>query len=118
MAVNLELPIKTVSALNAREHWAKKAKRNKMERSAVYMTLRSLKVREDLPLTARLIRYSCGELDSDNLLSAFKAIRDGIADAYGIKDNDSRIEWQYGQEKCPRGQFLVRIELEHREEVA
>jgi hypothetical protein len=41
-----------------------------------------------------------------------KGIRDGVADAYGIPDNDPRIRWEYAQEKCKRGTYGIRIEVE------
>jgi hypothetical protein len=59
-----------------------------------------------------ITRLSSGVLDDDNLQGAAKAIRDGIADKLGINDNDKRVQWRYAQEKCKRGQFGIRIELE------
>lgn len=36
-------------------------------------------------------------LDSDNLAGAFKAVRDGVAEAMGIDDGSERLEWRYAQ---------------------
>lgn len=64
------------------------------------------------PCVVRLTRLSSGELDGDNLAMAFKHVRDGVADALGIDDRDSRIVWEYAQEKQPRGTYAVRVELQ------
>lgn len=48
-------------------------------------------------------------LDDDNLRSALKAVRDGIAEKLGIDDRDPRVEWRYGQRK---GMVGVDVELE------
>jgi hypothetical protein len=55
-------------------------------------------------------------LDDDNLQGALKSVRDGVADAYGIPDNDSRITWRYSQERCGRGVFGVRVTIEAQHE--
>lgn len=44
-----------------------------------------------------LTRVSPRRLDGDNLASAFKAVRDGVADALGRNDGDSEIDWRYEQ---------------------
>lgn len=97
-----EIPIKTVSEANGREHWAAKARRVKQHRgAALLMTKRAIlsTIGESIAMRVELIRVSPRSLDTDNLTSALKATRDGIADALGIKDNDPRVTWEYGQEK-------------------
>lgn len=106
----VELPIKTVAGLNAREHWHKRAKRVRAERLAANFGIRSPNM-PSLPIRVTMTRLSAGSLDDDNLQGAFKAIRDGVADAYGVPDNDPRITWLYAQERCKRGEFGVRVEL-------
>lgn len=60
-----------------------------------------------------LERMSSGTLDDDNLRSALKAARDGIADGLGFRDDsDKRLEWLYSQMKCPRGRYGVRVVIE------
>jgi len=44
-----------------------------------------------------LIRCAAGSLDEDNLISAFKAIRDQVAQWLGLNDADERIVFQYAQ---------------------
>lgn len=65
-----------------------------------------------LPVDVTLTRIAPRELDDDNLAYAFKAVRDGVADALGLKnDRDPRVSWSYSQE---RGKAAVRITLEPR----
>lgn len=60
-----------------------------------------------------ITRLSARELDSDNLESSQKAVRDGVADALGIDDRDPRVTWLYAQEKA-KG-YAVRITITRRE---
>lgn len=59
-----------------------------------------------------MTRVSPGVLDDDNLRSAMKAIRDGVADALGIDDRDPRVTWAYNQERGRPGKYAVRIAVE------
>ena len=109
------LPIKTVSESNQRGHWAKKARRARQQRDAAYLVIRSAISAGGLPdglpehRTIFLTRISPRKLDSDNLSSSLKAVRDGVADALGIDDGDERFEWRYAQE---RGKvYSVRVEI-------
>lgn len=93
------IPIKTVTGLNAREHWRKRAARVKAERAAVAQIV-------------RMVRLSSSLCDDDNLQGACKAIRDEIARICGVDDGPTGpITWVYAQEKCKRGQFGVRVEF-------
>lgn len=109
--ISVHLPLKTVAGLNAREHWRKRAKRVKAERLTARLVLTPHPKPDVFPVVVRMVRLSPGTLDSDNLQGAAKAIRDGVADWLGIPDNDPRIDWQYGQERCKRGEFGVRVEV-------
>jgi len=106
----IELPIKTVAGLNAREHFRGRARRVKAERTAAYLSVKCAE--RPFPCVVTMTRISAGVLDSDNCVGAFKSLRDGIADAYGLADNDPGFTWNYAQEKCARGKFGVRIEIE------
>ena len=110
--IEFVIPIKTVNEANGSHgHWRVKANRRKAQRkiSASYAS-----VRKPLPLpcAVTLIRLSAGTLDDDNLRVSLKSIRDGIADAYGLADNDPWFDWRYGQEKAKRGVYGVRIRIE------
>lgn len=56
-----------------------------------------------------LVRIAPRRLDSDNLVSAFKAVRDGIAKAWRVDDSEAGpVVWLYAQAKGPYG---VRVEV-------
>ena len=62
-----------------------------------------------------LTRISPGRIDDHDNLSGgtLKAVVDQVTAWLGLKsDNDSRIDWQYGQQGCPLKQFGVRVEIE------
>jgi hypothetical protein len=101
-SICIELPIETISEANTKEHWARKARRVKMQRSDTHNLCRAsrgiLNLIPESKLTIKLVRLAPKKLDSDNLVSSFKAIRDGIADWLKINDGSDRIEWLYSQE--------------------
>jgi hypothetical protein len=110
--ITITLPIKTVAGLNAREHHMARMRRVKNERCSAKWGVWQASKNVALPVVVTMTRLSSGELDDDNLQGACKAIRDGIADAYGIDDRDRRIKWQYAQAKCKRGEFGVIVRIE------
>lgn len=75
-------------------------------------------------LVVTITRISPGTLDSDAVPASAKHIRDGVADALGINDNDPRVTWEYRQEKGARAKagthagWGVRIEIRSADEVA
>ncbi|NII53568.1 endodeoxyribonuclease RusA [Luteibacter sp. SG786] len=110
LVVDIE-DLKLLAGPNSRGHWRKKASRVKREREAAHWTLLDAK-RPPLPVVVRLVRIAPRSLDDDNLQGVFKAIRDGVADAYGIDDKDrSRIRFEYDQERGAPHQYGVRIEV-------
>lgn len=110
--IEVTIPLKTVSEANAREHWRIKHKRSKSQRVTAKMIIgeQLWKGRYALPLAISFARIGKKKLDSDNLQGAFKAVRDGVADALSINDGDDRIVWNYTQEVGPS--YAVRIKLE------
>lgn len=113
------LPLRLVSVANLREHWAKRSARANVHRNATRMclTARLAPYREALRaiattrpvVTVRLTRIGKRRLDGDNLQSAGKACRDGIADALGVDDADPRVTWVYEQSLAK--EYGVRIEI-------
>lgn len=101
-----EFPIETISEANTHTHWSRKAKRAKTQRADAHYWCRIkfglVKIPENAKVYVQLIRLAPRELDSDNLASAFKAVRDGIADWLKIDDGDKRIVWEYAQEKISK----------------
>lgn len=108
----LVLPMKLPSVANQRIHWATKARQVKAQRNAVAMAwlvhadrvawvLRFAGFLRGPGIEVTLTRQGPRALDSDNLASAFKAIRDEVALKLGVNDNDPRVTWSYGQGKGP-----------------
>lgn len=104
-SIQYSIPIRTVSALNMREHWAKRAKRVKAERNAAYL----LTPHVSLPAAITMTRLGPRRLDDDNLRGALKGVRDGIADRLGVDDGGELVEWRYGQGKAKDYAVVVEI---------
>jgi hypothetical protein len=128
-AVFLTLPLRLLSEANTRDGWRAKAKRTKDQRRVTGMATRARLVAAwpDRPctrayrdraeqkkvtfaLTVTLTRLGPRTLDTDNLARACKAVRDGVADALGVNDGDSRIAWRYEQVKGSAYAVEIRIE--------
>lgn len=67
-----------------------------------------------LPVRVTLTRIGPGEPDWDNVVGAFKHIRDGVADALGVRDNDRRVSWEYATRKGAAKQYAIEIAVEAR----
>lgn len=123
--MQVEFPMRLVSLLNVREHWAVRAKRAKKQRETGRKMLAGWAVHNP-PLTISITRISPRPLDSDNLAASAKHVRDGIADALGIDDGSPLLTWKYYQEKPhrphkgrklkPEEKFRVRINIRTRRE--
>lgn len=117
MRLSFFVPVKTVSEANAHEHWRKRQKRAKEQRSTTQLvassTARAALI--PLPLVVTLTRVSKGTLDDDNLQSALKHVRDGIADWLLVNDRRSDlVKYEYAQE---RGKEVgVRVEVRRMQE--
>jgi hypothetical protein len=111
--MKVTLPIKTVSVANKREHWATRASRAKRHRGQVWAEMRYHFGQPNFLSNVRvkLVRIAPRQLDDDNLRSAFKSARDGIADWLKIDDGDPRVTWDYGQERGKPREYAVRIEV-------
>ena len=111
-----EVPIRTVSLYNQREHWAARYRRTKEEREAVHATwLEEMTVwrwHVPIPCTVTLTRIAPRELDDDNLRGALKSVRDEIALLMGLDDRDPRVFWRYEQERASKGDYSVRVEID------
>lgn len=105
--MRVTLPIRTVNALNSREHWGKRARRAAQERMlARIATPKNISCRCAVTLT----RIGPRRMDSDGLAASLKHVRDGVADGLGAKnDSDETIEWRYAQEIGK--DYAVRIEI-------
>lgn len=116
MIVSFTMPLRTVSALNAREHWGKRSRRVKAERAmtAGHLLLYGRAARtwwgaHAATMVVTLTRIGPRLLDSgDNLPSGLKGVRDQIAQWLGVDDRDPCVTWVYAQEK---GKWGVHVEI-------
>ena len=111
--IAVTLPIKAVSVANLREHWRPKAARAKSHRTQAWAELRAADKEPRLlgPVVVTFTRIAPRPLDDDNLRSALKAVRDGVADWLGVPDNDPRIRWEYRQERQASKFYAVAVEI-------
>lgn len=89
MRVILPWPPKSLSP-NARVHWGKKAKHVKKYRADCYVMARLHRpVFKDasIPLTITFCPPDASRRDHDNMIAAFKAGADGVAQAWGVDDS-------------------------------
>lgn len=63
----------------------------------------------DRGITVTFTRLAPRPLDDDNLRDAFKSVRDGVADAFGVTDADKRFTWRYAQEKASPSRITITI---------
>lgn len=110
--IRFELPLKTPSVANLREHHMAKAKRVASQRRAAM--LKCPKWNGGPLLVVTLTRVAPHRLDSDNLAAALKGVRDGIASRLGVDDGSALVRWEYAQES---GDEAVRVDI-RRAEVA
>lgn len=102
--ISFSIPIRAPSTPNLREHWNAKAKRAASQKRAARACC---PVWDDPPLlVVSLTRVSPRELDSDNVVSALKNVRDGIALWLRIDDASPLVEWKYQQAK---GEACIRV---------
>ncbi|OGT44315.1 MAG: hypothetical protein A3F13_02800 [Gammaproteobacteria bacterium RIFCSPHIGHO2_12_FULL_40_19] len=113
----LTIPMRLMSEANTHQHWRKKYERNKRQTNGVRLVWSSQCPSVAIPCRVCLVRTGPRKLDSDNLVYAFKAIRDEVGALIrpglvaGQADADGQgIEWSYGQEI---GLYGIRIEIEH-----
>ncbi len=97
------LPIRTVSEMNAREHWSKATKRKQQQSGIVEavfgrIPLVTETLRSWAPLTVTLTRVAPMRMDCDNSVISMKRVRDSIAKVIGIDDGDDRLTWVYERE--------------------
>lgn len=107
----MRFDIKTISEMNAREHWTVKNRRKKAQQHDFTILWKQQKVKVSLPAVIVFTRHSHKTLDTDNLAGAFKNCRDALAKQIGVDDGSPEIEWRYGQVKTPKRENYFEIEI-------
>lgn len=126
-----DLPLKTVSEANSSEHWTKSSKRHRQQQFFIRQLFNKESTKIELPCTVKMTRTSTRFLDDDNLRIAFKWIRDEISECLipekcgnfvdkkgkirslkGRADDDTRITWEYSQEKSKVQGIKIEIDFD------
>ncbi len=97
-SAGIRLPLYLPSTANARyAHWSQRNKIMRAIRASTKCITNTLHPRPQLDgLKVFIVRIG-RELDTDNLWTACKPVRDGIADSLGINDRDKRVLWNVTQ---------------------
>lgn len=90
------VPVRVISEANMWDHWSQRQKRTRLQREAVNIYLRNLRTKGK-PTSIFLQRADIARLDGDNLQTAFKHVRDELADILGFNDRDESVRWYYEQ---------------------
>jgi hypothetical protein len=102
-AVSVEiLGLRTVNEANAHEHWRKRARRVKAQRSLVTLALGAFGHRKPaFPLRVTLGRIAPRVMDTDNAIIALKSVRDAVAAWLEVDDgpSETRVEWAYASQR-------------------
>lgn len=115
------MAVRVRSAANLREHPMARHRRTASQREVArlftWTRLQSVRLRHTPgpwceALIVTFTRTGPKALDTDNLASACKALRDGVAEALGYDDADPHVEWRYAQAK---GAYSLRIVITTRE---
>lgn len=106
-----------LTSANTREHWRARSRRCKRERGIARMACVAARYwfscSAEHPLTVTFTRVAPRPLDDDNLAFACKALRDGVADALGLRsDNLPCVRWHYQQRRGNPGEYAVEIRIE------
>ncbi len=119
--IEIKIPIKLKSMANLPMHYMKKSSINKNIKTAVAFSLRNVINSCPTPVKITLTRVSPRKLDYDNLVYAFKPVRDIISKLYfpdlqiGKADGFDCFEWIYNQDKGVPKQYEIRIKIEKNE---
>jgi hypothetical protein len=107
--LTVKVPVRLRNTSNSRDGWRATAKRAKSVRSLAKSLFRGRAV--PLPCSVRLIYIGPRQLDDDGVASAVKSLRDGVADALGVDDRDSRVVWVADQERGGVREYSARVEV-------
>lgn len=110
-----EIPIKLVSEANLKEYWTKTHERHKMYKGYIDSAFIIKPIRFKPPVTIEFVRVAPRQLDFDNLVYAFKFIRDTICAKLipglspGRADSSKLITCEYNQTKGKPNEHGIKI---------
>lgn len=109
LTIAIEMRLESVANLS--DGWRARKHRNDSQRQQVLINMCASHLRgTSVPSVVLLTRVGKRLLDTDNLASAFKAIRDEVAAFYEVDDGpEGPIEWRYDQRQGP---YAIEIGIE------
>jgi len=115
MSISIHVPIRTESELNRRDHWAVRNKRKKEQQRATYFAWKQAVFGKHIPkppFVVTFTRFGPRMLDTgDNLPSAFKGIRDTVAELLKVDDgNEQMIRFEYKQQHDSDYAIAIQVE--------
>ena len=102
---------------NKLKHWGTRSRQNKKFEKIILFEYRSQKPNLQIPATIELTRIAPREYDQDNLVAAFKGIRDSISQLFfpdsprGVGDNHPELNWKYSQRRGLPKEYKIEIEI-------
>jgi hypothetical protein len=112
----LFIPVQMVSEMNARENRWKRSGRIKEQKRVTRLVLDAWSLRPPKPplvvCITRLIGCKGRAMDSDNIVSSGKHIRDAVAEWLGVDDrHDSIVRYEVDQVRAKNGTPGVRLTI-------
>jgi hypothetical protein len=102
-----------VSKANRRDHWAVVKRREDGYVSMLRNALDRVFVTQwRFPLVVTFHRVGMKTLDTDNLSSSYKAIRDALAGWLGVDDGSECVGWRYTQAVGKRSELRTVVTIE------
>ncbi len=114
-ATVIAIPLKTISEANVYEHWTAKKKRRDAQKIMVKTHLNQCNHKITIPCHIKITRIGKKLMDSDNLPTSQKWVRDAIADYIlpglrpGIADNKEGFSWEYDQQIGKEYSIIIEI---------
>jgi len=116
-AVELIVPVITISEANNFDHWTKSAARHKKQKGIIKLYWNKIRNLVSLPCKMQLTRLAPRNLDFANLCMSLKWVEDSCAEELtgnyvpGRADGDSRLKTTFSQEKSK--EYGVKITIEN-----
>ncbi len=110
----VNLPLRLPNLANVRLGPFQRAREVKKQRNAIRNNI-GQGMLPMLPAVVTLTRIGPRTLDTDGASASMKAVRDALAELYGVDDGSPLYTWRVEQEKSASGVFGVRIEIVRRE---
>lgn len=116
--LDFQVPIRTVSEANQREHWAERRKRKIGQQEEMMAVLHNnlLGRKIEFPCLVKLTRIGPKAMDKDNLAGSFKHVQDAIARKLEVDDGDTeKVTWEYHQMPIRVREYFVKVQISSQE---